>query len=333
MFRNRENLVGMIYILFITLFSLVFYKMGIVDGGILLVLDGVLYVGGFFFWSHMQFHKLKVLSEFIREAQYQLLPLAAGDQEEGEFGILKSEIYKLITRLHAQTELLQKEKKYLADTIADISHQLKTPMTSMYVMLDLLKDQELPKVKRVDFIRTVHRQMARMEWLLSAMLTMSKLDTGTVLLKKERVFVDEMLDRALEHLLITIELHGQSVVREGEGGTTYIGDLSWSSEAISNILKNCMEHMKDGGIISIQTSQNNIYTQIQITDEGCGIRQEDLPHIFERFYKGANVSKDSVGIGLALADKLISLQNGKIEAASIYGKSTTFTIKFYHYNM
>lgn len=333
MFRNRENLFGMIYIIFVAVCSFGLYRTGMIEGGILFVVDGFLYMGGFFFFSWMQLHKLKILCEFLRKAQYELLPLEIKDQQEGEFGVLKSEIYKQITRFHAQEELLQKEKKYLADTISDISHQLKTPMTSMYVMLDLLKDQELPQEKRLEFIRTLHSQTVRMEWLLSAMLTMSKLDAGTILLKKDIVSVDEMLDRALEHLLIPLELHDQEAIREGQYGTTYTGDLSWSSEAVSNILKNCMEHMKAQGIIRIKTCQNPVYTEIRIMDNGCGISAEDIPHVFERFYRGKHTSKDSVGIGLALADKLISLQNGKIEVDSVYGKSTTFTIQFYHYNI
>lgn len=297
---------------------------------VILLLITVLYVISFLLYSQKQRRALRKLAQFLNQAQYELPALEASDQQEGEFGILKSESYKLFTRLHAQTELVQKEKEYLADTISDISHQLKTPMTSMSVTLDLLKEDELPQEQREYFIRTLHSQMNRMEWLLSAMLTMSRLDAGTILLKKETVLVDEMLEKALEPLLIPMELRRQSVLRSGAEGTFYTGDMAWSAEAVSNILKNSMEHMAEGGNIQITTSQNEIYTQIEIRDMGTGIRAEDLPHIFERFYRGRYTSKNSVGIGLALAKTLICSQNGNITVASMFGEYTVFTIRFYH---
>lgn len=333
MFRNRELLSGITFVLLITVASVVMYGVGISGGKMVILMDGMIYGTGFYLFFRRYDRSLQSLSSFLRKSQYGLLPLETGDQHEGEFAILKSEIFKLLTRLHSQAELLEKEKQYLADTISDISHQLKTPMTSMNVMVDLLKDPKLPEEQRMIFIRTLHSQLARMEWLLSAMLTMSRLDAGTLTLKKEEVCTGPMLDRALEHLLIPIELRGQSVVREGDEDASYAGDAYWSSEALSNILKNCMEHTPNEGTIRINTSQNPIYTSIRIINEGDGISSEDLPHIFERFYRGEHTSADSVGIGLALANKLIRLQNGSIEASSDYGKSATFLIKFYHYNI
>lgn len=333
MFRNRELLLGITFVLLITGASAVVYGMKPAGGGIIIFIDGIIYGAGFYLFFRRYYRRLQLLSSFLRKSQYGLLPLETDDQHEGEFAILKSEIFKLLTRLHSQTELLEKEKQYLADTISDISHQLKTPMTSMNVMIDLLKDPKLLEENRIVFIRTLHSQLARMEWLLSAMLTMSKLDAGTLILKKEKVCTGQMLNRALEHLLISMELREQSVIREGEEDVSYAGDAYWSSEALSNILKNCMEHTPNKGTIRINTSQNPIYTSIRIINEGSGISSEDLPHIFERFYRGQHTSPDSVGIGLALANKLIRLQNGSIEVSSDYGKSATFLIKFYHYNI
>lgn len=333
MFRNRELLSGITFVLLITVASVVMYGVGVPGGEMVILLDGMIYGTGFYLFFRRYDRNLQSLSSFLRKSQYGLLPLETDDQHEGEFAILKSEIFKLLTRLHSQAELLEKEKQYLADTISDISHQLKTPMTSMNVMVDLLKDPKLPEEQRMIFIRTLHSQLTRMEWLLSAMLTMSRLDAGTLTLKKEEVCTGPMLDRALEHLLIPIELRGQSVVREGDEDASYAGDAYWSSEALSNILKNCMEHTPNEGTIRINTSQNPVYTSIRIINEGDGISSEDLPHIFERFYRGKHTSADSVGIGLALANKLIRLQNGSIEASSDYGKSATFLIKFYHYNI
>lgn len=332
MFKNRDIVSGLIFLLLVTAFSVAGYRAGILKGEVILLMDGIVYGTGFYMFFRRYYRNLQALSLFLRKSQYGLLPLEADDQQEGEFSILKSEVFKLLTSLHSQAEMLEKERQYLADTISDISHQLKTPMTSMNVMIDLLKDPKLPKEKRITFIRTLHSQLARMEWLLSAMLTMSRLDAGTLVLKKEQVHTDQMLDQALEHLLIPMELREQSVMRQGKDAV-YTGDIFWSSEALSNILKNCMEHTPNKGTIQIRTSQNPVYTSIQIVNEGCGIHNEDLPHIFERFYKGSHTSADSVGIGLALSDKLIRLQNGSIEVSSVYGRSATFLIKFYHCNI
>lgn len=333
MFKNRELLIGVFFILSsFTAFVAALFCMP--DFMLLIVFGyGLILLIGFLAFYRYRYRKLHALSEFLRKSQHQLLPLSIADQKEGEFSILKTELYKLLTTQHMQAEQLKQNNTYLADTISDISHQLKTPLTSIQIMTDLLKEDDLPEEKRIFFTDTIRRQTNRMEWLLSSMLTISKLDAGSIQLKQETVKVSELFQRASEHLLIPMELHQQTFVMNIDKDTSYCGDLYWSSEAISNILKNCIEHTKDGGVITIRAEENSIFTHIEIQDSGGGISKEDLPHIFERFYKGKNASPDSVGIGLALAKQLIHKQNGTIEVFSDSQTFTIFRIKFYHFNV
>lgn len=333
MFKNREILYSVLFILILSGLSAAVCMRVPALGVYVVLVDGLLYTACFSAFSRYRYGKLRKLSEFLRKAQKHMLPLEVPDQLEGELSVLKSELYKLLTKCHSQAELLHQDRQFLADTISDISHQLKTPMTSMNVMIDLLKDEALPPQKRLEFTRSLHTQLSRMEWLLSAMLTMSRIDAGSITLKKETVKAADLIRQASEHLLIPMELRGQRLAVPDAPAAVFQGDLHWSCEAVSNILKNCMEHTPCGGTITISVRENPIYTGILIRDEGGGISEKDKPHVFERFYKGANASPDSVGIGLALAKQLITAQDGTIEIESDYGRGTLFKIKFYHCNM
>lgn len=333
MLKNREVLTAYIFIVILTAASAIICWKLPSRAVMVVIADGIVIAAGFYVFCYYRYQKLRALSKFLRRAQYEMLPLEAGDQQEGELSVLKSEIYKLLTKMHRQAELLERDKKYLADTIADISHQLKTPMTSMNVMAEHLKDETLPVEKRLEFTQCIHSQLIRMEWLLSAMLTMSRLDAGVIKLKREPISVRRLIASSTEHLEIPMELRGQTLACDVDESVMYQGDFRWSCEAISNILKNCMEHTPDGGMIQIQAENNPVYTSILIQDQGEGICAKDLPHIFERFYKGRNASLDSMGIGLALAKQLILSQNGSIEVLQSSGDGTTFLIKFFHLNI
>lgn len=262
---------------------------------------------------------------------------------EGELSILQSDIHKVTIRMIELNERLLTDKTYLADTLADMSHQLKTPMTSMMVMADLLNDEKLPASKREEFAKNIQNQLERMEWLLSTLLRMSKLDAGTLKLNPESTDVEKLLKKSVEHLLIPMEIKNQALsirrddtaycaLTEGAAGqeTLYVKlDTNWTVEAISNIVKNCMEHTPVGGRIDITYGKNPLYDYICIRDNGAGIAKEDLPHIFKRFYKGKNASKDSVGIGLAFAKQIINMENGSIDVTSKEGEGTSFVIKIY----
>lgn len=283
----------------------------------------------FFLLTKRRYKEIERLSAYLRCICGGEYSLDIRDNEEGELSILKNEIYKVTLMLSKQGELLKEEKKQLANALADISHQLKTPLTSMMVMTDLLSGDSLQREKRIEFTKNIEVQLERMEWLLTSLLKLSKIDAGTVVFKKEKLFVSELIKKAMEPLMIPMEIKEQKLVIEGSEKAAFIGDLSWSTEAIINIVKNCIEHTPDGGVISIFFSENPLYTEILISDTGIGIDKEDLPYVFKRFYKGKNASEESVGIGLAMAKSIIVGQKGDVSVMSKKGEGTRFAIKFY----
>lgn len=249
------------------------------------------------------------------------------DQEEGELSLLKTNIYKATSTLQYQKELLTKDKVALACAIADISHQLKTPLTSMIVMNDLLKTED-DKDKCMEFLQTQSNQLDRMNWLIQTLLKLSKIDAGTIEMKTDEVSTSDLMSEAIKPFEIQMDL--KNIEYNCDISSVLLKcDKNWTIEAIQNIVKNCIEHMEDGGKLYISTNETNIFTEIEIEDTGSGIAEEDLPHIFERFYKGKNAGKDSVGIGLALAKTIINSQHGDILVTSSPDKGTKFNVRFY----
>lgn len=248
------------------------------------------------------------------------------DNTEGELSILKNNLYKVIVLLRSKNELLEKDKIYLADSLADISHQLKTPLTSLMVMVDLLKDEKNID-KQKEFISIIEIQISKIKWLVENLLKLSKLDAGTIKFKKEKIDVLSVITKSLSPFLVQMEMKNISL-ETTINDFSFTGDLNWTSEAVENIIKNCIEHTDDNGKLNIETGVTNIYSYIKITDNGCGIKKKDLPHIFERFYQGENSSKESVGIGLALAKTIVENQGGSIEVTSEENVGTEFIIKF-----
>lgn len=213
--------------------------------------------------------------------------------------------------------------------MSDISHQLKTPLTSMMVMTDLLRSNNLSEEKRIEFTNNINNQLERIQWLVTSLLKLSKIDAGTTIFKKDTVNVKSLIESSISPLLIPIDIKQQTLNIKGDSNTFFIGDFNWTREAIINILKNCIEHTEEKGTININYSQNPIYTEIIIRDNGKGIDKKDIPYIFKRFYKGKNASDDSVGIGLAMSKTIVKKQNGDIKVKSESKSYTEFTIKFY----
>ncbi|MCI9306202.1 MAG: HAMP domain-containing histidine kinase [Lachnospiraceae bacterium] len=248
--------------------------------------------------------------------------------QEGELAILANEVEKLLWRLTEQSDNLLKEKRYLSDSLADISHQLRTPLTSLHLLLTRLQEAEDEREKR----RLAYegaQLLGRVDWLVNALLKISKIDAGTAVFAKERVDAEALVEKALKPLSIPMELREQAVVREMEDRAGFTGDAAWTVEALGNILKNCMEHTGQGGTLWIRASENYLYTEFQIEDNGSGIDSEDLPHLFERFYKGKNASDSSVGIGLALSRMIVCAQNGTLKAENRAEGGARFTMRFY----
>ena len=247
---------------------------------------------------------------------------------EGELSILESEVRKMTVRLKESADLLRAEKAGLSRAMEDIFHQIRTPLTALNIEAALLAEEDLPYERRVRLTREVRRQLQRMEWLVEALLKMSRIDAGTVEFSRDTVLVRELVKKAAEPLSIPMELRDQRL-ETAVGDETCTGDLAWSAEALGNVLKNCMEHTPAGGIISVKAEETALYTQITVRDNGPGFVKEDIPHLFERFYRGKNAGADSVGIGLALARMIVAEQGGTVTADNPAEGGARFVIRFY----
>ncbi|WP_263330512.1 sensor histidine kinase [Paraclostridium sp. AKS73] len=210
--------------------------------------------------------------------------------QEGQIGLLKTELLKMTNILKEKVELLSKEKIFLNDTISDISHQLKTPMTSLIILNDLMYD-DLPEESKIEFLEKIKSQLNRMEWLIKSMLKLSKVEAKVINFKSEKVNVKKLIKMSIQPSLIPIELKNIDVSINGDSEAMFLGDMNWSIEALVNIIKNCVEHTFSSGSLDISYEENSLYTEIVIKDSGEGIYKKDLPHIFKRFYKGKVVQK------------------------------------------
>lgn len=247
---------------------------------------------------------------------------------EGELSLLEVEISKMTARLRERSDGLRRDKVKMSDAIADISHQLRTPLTSMNLTLSRLIGDELSGSERTRLLFSLKSQMTRIDTLIEALLKMSKLDAGTAQMKKERLSVRALAERARAPFEIPMELREQTL-DISVADEHFVGDMTWTLEAICNIIKNCIEHTPDGGVIKITASEGPLFTEIKIIDGGDGIAPEDLPHIFDRFYKGKGSPETSVGIGLALARAVVSEQGGTLTAANSRDGGAVFTVRFY----
>ncbi|GGH21771.1 sensor histidine kinase [Paenibacillus segetis] len=329
MLRNREYRMVLLIMSVISLIAVAIAAMISTVAVLLIIISSVLLIGCCVVFTRWRYREIEKLSGYLRQIIGGDYSLDVRDNQEGELSILKNEIYKVTLMLSEQSSLLQHDKDKLTNAISDISHQLKTPLTSMTMLADLLSDTDLPAEKRTEFTHNIRTQLERIGWLVSSLLKFSKIDAGTAQFKHSQVAVDMLIQKSLVPVLIPMDIKEQSLSIEGEQNVSFMGDLNWTTEAIINILKNCVEHTGVGGKISISYHENALFTQIIIADIGKGIPKGDLPYIFKRFYKGKNASEESVGIGLALAHSIITSQHGAIDVRSEIGKGTEFVIKFY----
>lgn len=290
----------------------------IIQQVILLVIIGI--------FIYHRYRSVQKMSEYINQIINENYRIDIREYEEGDFSNLKNDIYKVTVKLREYNEHVLSEKIYLATTLEDISHQLKTPLTSMYVIQDILENENDEKIRK-EFLDKNRRQLERIEWLVSSLLKISRLDSGTIKLKKEKVNSILLINKVIEPIQLTIELKNIQLIKDTDSFSIVI-DKNWTVEALVNILKNACEHTKENGKLMISCHDNPIYSELIIEDTGEGIDEKDLPHIFERFYK-ANSSKESIGIGLNIAKTIIDKQQGDIKVVSKKGKGTKFIIKFY----
>ena len=328
MFHNNKELrISLILLSVATaILTLVAATISIAAGALVLLL-GLISIMVHLATEYYRYKKLQKLSSNLDQLLISGIPLPIREYNEGELSILANHIQKLTLRLTESAEAIKQEKTYLADSLADISHQLRTPLTSMTLTTSMLREPNLSDERRMELTGELRRLLTRTDWLVETLLKISKLDAGTVKLTQQKISVRKLIDRAAAPLAIPMDLRNQILTvhcQEENLGC----DLVWTAEALGNILKNCMEHTPEGGTITVTASETALYTQIEVEDTGTGFDSKDIPHLFERFYRGSNASTNSYGIGLALARTIITSQNGTVMAAN--GKDgAKFIIKFY----
>ncbi len=293
---------------------------GMVTG---LMIEGALFLTVYFVAKRRRRKRLEELTVYLESVNL------SGEgtilqRKEDEFSLLEDEIYKTVTTLYRTRETALAAKKNYAENLENIAHQLKTPITAASVSLQLLQEQA-----ERSHCENIRRQLERLNTLEEALLQLSRIDSGTLKLQRVQVDVFTVLTLASD-MLCELAAQKRITVAVPEGECAMIrGDMDWTLEAFCNLMKNCMEHTPEGGTVSCEYSQNPLYTEVRIWDNGEGFAEEDLPYLFQRFYRGKNASGTGIGIGLALSKAIVELQNGTITARNLHGGGACFEIRFY----
>lgn len=300
-----------------------------VIGNLIWLLAGAGILSSILLYQKRRDDKIQELTNYIWRIEQGMYQIPLEENEEEELSSLKNELYKITVMLREAADRSGKQKRALADSVSDISHQLKTPLTSCLVLLDNMAESEhMNEETRARFIREITSQLTSVSWLIQVLLKLSRLDAGVVELKEEPIRMEELLHQAIERVQLLAEWKQITLRPEGELQAMIVGDPYWLCEAFVNLIKNAIEHSPEQGEILLRVEENQVYTGLSIQDHGCGISPEDQKHIFERFYRSASAKEDSVGIGLALAKEIIKKENGTITVESEEGKGSTFLIKF-----
>ena len=280
-------------------------------------------------YYHSRNKKIQEIIKYIEAINNKNYDLKIAENAEDDLSNFRNELYKIAIMLKEQASQSINDKKALQTSLEDISHQLKTPLTSISIMLDNIRENpNMDEHTRQEFIYEISRQINWINWLVISLLKLSKLDSNTAVFVQKEIKVEDLINNVVKNLAIPIDIKQQNVIVNGSSDVMFVGDYNWQLQALTNIVKNCIEHTVENKNIYINWEENNFYTKIAIKDEGVGIDKKDVKHIFERFYKGKNSSENSVGIGLALAKSIIEKDNGYIICASELGRGTTFEIKY-----
>ena len=327
MFRNRELktecLVDAAVTVILAVAGLFVHPLG----GVLLLLLGGGLTALHLRHGHKRYARIDALSKSIDRVLHEQDRVLITDSEEGELAILTAEIRKMTVRLREQNDQLKDDKRLLSDAIADLFHQIRTPLTSLNLLASLLSEADLPTEKRLQYLHECKQQLSRIQWITETLLKLSKLDADTVRFRPEPIEAKALIEQAAEPLRIRMELREIALTIE-DHGATLSADRAWTAEAFSNILKNCMEHTPPGGRIEVTAEESPVFCRITVSDTGMGFDPEDLGHVFERFYRGKNAADDSIGIGLALSREVIASQDGTIIAKNT-DTGAQFIITFY----
>ncbi|GEQ21824.1 two-component sensor histidine kinase [Clostridium butyricum] len=327
MLRNKEfQKFSILFLLMAAVFAMLGFVINIY-AGILSIISSAVFGIVFFMFTKSRYKSIAKISDEIDLVLHNDDHLYITESNEGELSILQSEIRKMTLRIREQNDALKKEKEHLADSLADIAHQLRTPLTSVNLILSLLEnsndENELKKFKR-----EAEELLLQMDWLITSLLKISRLDAGIVVFKSEEIDVNKLISTALRPFLISIELHNIDLQIHVEKGIVIHGDSGWLSEALQNIFKNCIESVGDNGRVQITCENNQLFTEVVIHDSGDGFKKEDLPYLFKRFYRGKNTDATGYGIGLALCRMIITRQGGTITAKNHMQGGAVFSIHF-----
>ena len=296
---------------------------------LLTILFDIIIILIFYIYDKNNSKKINEITKMISKINNRQFDIDINDFKEGELSILKNEISKTTTMLRQVADNSIKDKINLKDSLGDISHQLKTPLTSITIMIDnILDNPDMDEKTRKKFLINIKREIININFLVMSLLKLSKFDANVVKFNKEEVYIKDIIKESIKNVSMIKELKNISIKVSGDNNITLLCDYKWQVESITNILKNSIEHTDEYGIVEINYSENKLYTRILIKDNGKGIDSEDLSHIFDRFYKGKKCSEDSIGIGLSLSKTIIEKEGGSITAKSTPNVGTIFTIKY-----
>lgn len=283
----------------------------------------------FYLYDKNKSKKIKEITKMISKINNRQFDIDINDFNEGELSILKNEISKTTTMLRQVADNSVKDKLNLKDSLGDISHQLKTPLTSITIMIDnILDSPDMNEKTRKKFLINIKREILNINFLVMSLLKLSKFDANVVKFNKESVYLKDIIIESIKNVSMIKELKNITIKVSGDDNIKLLCDFKWQVESITNILKNSIEHTSEYGTVEVNYSENKLYTRILIKDNGKGIDSDDLPHIFDRFYKGKNGSDDSFGIGLSLSKTIIEKEGGSITVKSTPNIGTIFTIKY-----
>ena len=283
----------------------------------------------FYLYDKNKSKKIKEITKMISKINNRQFDIDINDFNEGELSILKNEISKTTIMLRQVADNSVKDKLNLKDSLGDISHQLKTPLTSITIMIDnILDNPDMNEKTRKKFLINIKREILNINFLVMSLLKLSKFDANVVKFNKESVYLKDIIIESIKNVSMIKELKNITIKVSGDDNIKLLCDFKWQVESITNILKNSIEHTSEYGTVEVNYSENKLYTRILIKDNGKGINSDDLPHIFDRFYKGKNGSDDSFGIGLSLSKTIIEKEGGSIIVKSTPNIGTIFTIKY-----
>lgn len=286
-----------------------------------------LLLAGFMVQWRRERQRIRVLTAYLEQANTGNAPVLSALGED-ELSRLEDQIYKTVTYLYQTREEAVRTKSEFAKNLSNIAHQIKTPITTVSLVVQTMEERDGGEEKEER--EQIMKQLTRLTHLEEALLLLARLDAGTLVLKREATDVYTLLVLAADNLQEIFAYWKVSVDIPEQGEMLVVVDPDWTMEAVMNLMKNCAEH-NAGGCVRCFYEQNPLYTEIRIQDEGAGFDREDLPHLFERFYRGKHAAEGGVGIGLALAKELILRQNGTIRARNLPEGGACFEIRFYRH--